>query len=82
MSSAAEDLVSEPVGKFQFRQTPRLLKRLLVLSGPVWIVLCIALLLRTALPLAAVATKPCSLREPSLQTTILKSCERRDILSS
>ncbi len=56
MSSAAEDLVSEPVGKFQFRQTPRLLKRLLVLSGPVWIVLCIALLLRTVLPLAAVAT--------------------------
>jgi len=56
VSSAAEDLVSEPAGKFQFRRTPRLAKRLSFLTGPVGIVLSIALLLRTALPLAVLAT--------------------------
>jgi len=56
VSSAAKDLVSQNTGKFRFRQTPRLLKRLSVLSDPLWIVLSFALLLRTALPLAALAT--------------------------
>jgi len=54
VSSAAEGLVSERIKKF--RQTRGLSRPLSVLRVPLWIVLSAALLVRTVLPLAAMAT--------------------------
>ncbi len=59
MSNTAEGLIRDPsqdIAGFRSRQARRLVIQLHGLTGPLWIVLSIALLLRTALPLAALAT--------------------------